>query len=176
MARGPKGHQKNTLKIILNETKLPFTSVERQLIGNIAKYHRKSSPKNKDYSFTSLTAELKEKVKILAGILRLADGLDFSHQSIVQSLEVHVAFEYVTVVGLVSLSPILEEFAAAKKKDMFEEAFKKKVMVAWKQVQPQQLQTSEQPKTVAQDINPATRENLTVASDEASKTLQTKQS
>ena len=100
LARGPKGHHKNTLKIILNETKLPFTSIERQVIANIARYHRKRSPKNKDYSFKSLKPGIKSESEILAGILRLADGLDFSHQSIVQSVEAHVAFEYVTIQDL----------------------------------------------------------------------------
>ena len=136
LARGPKAHQKNTMKLILNETKLPFTSVERQVIANVARYHRKSCPRNKDYDFMSLSTELKRKVKILASILRLADGLDFSHQSIVQRVEAHVAFEYVTVEGVALLSPVVEEFAVNKKKEMFEQFFRKKVVVAWKQAKP----------------------------------------
>jgi putative phosphoesterase len=175
LAQGPKAHQKNTLKIILNETKLPFTSVERQVIGNIARYHRKSCPKSKDYSFTSLTNELRRKVKILAGILRLADGLDFSQQSIVQSVQAHVAFEYVTIEGVVRLSPVLEEYAVSKKKDMFEQALKKKVVVAWKQIQPIQQQASMQPGKVSQESNPETKGNLASLASETSKSQQTSQ-
>ena len=44
LSRGPKAHQKNSLKLILNDTQLPFTSIERQVIGNIARYHRKGAP------------------------------------------------------------------------------------------------------------------------------------
>jgi hypothetical protein len=84
----------------------------------------------------------------LVGILRLADGLDFSHQSIVQDVEVHVDFENVTIQGSVLLNPVLEEYAVNKKKDVFEKSFKKKVVVTWKQIQPlQQLDQQPQIKT-----------------------------
>jgi putative phosphoesterase len=172
LATGSKGHHKNTLKLVLNETKLPFTSIERQAIGNIARYHRKGCPKSKDYSFTSLNTELQRKVKTLAGILRLADALDFSHQSIVQRVEAHVAFEYVTVESFARISPILEESAIGKKKDMFEQAFKKKVVVAWKRVQPIQ-QANEQIGTASQEST-APIQNLTAPADEALKSQQIK--
>ena len=161
LARGPKAHQKNTLKLILNETKLPFTSIERQVIANVARYHRKSCPKNKDYDFMSLSTELKRKVKILAGILRLADGLDFSHQSIVQRVEAHLAFEYVTIEAVALLSPVAEELAINKKKEMFEQFFRKKILLAWKQAKPLQQQTSEQTGMISQEPIPSTNGNLT---------------
>ena len=78
LSQGPKAHHKKTLNLILNETQLPFTSVERRVIGNIARYHRKGCPQYKHYNFKSLNPELRRKVTILVGILRLADGLDFS--------------------------------------------------------------------------------------------------
>jgi putative phosphoesterase len=173
LAQGQKAHHKNTLNLVLNETKLPFTSTERQAIGNIARYHRKSCPKSKDYSFMSLNTELRRKVKTLAGILRLADALDFSHQSTVQRVEAHVAFEYVTIEGFARMSPFLEENAIAKKKDMFEQAFKKKVVVAWKQVQPIQQQANEHPGTASQESITAPSGNLTAPADEALKSQQT---
>ena len=99
LSQGPKAHHKKSLNLILNETQLPFTSIERRVIGNIARYHRKGCPQYKHYNFKSLSRELRRKVTALIGILRLADGLDFSHQSIVQNVEAHVAFENVTIQG-----------------------------------------------------------------------------
>ena len=175
LSQGRKAHQKNTLKLILNETQLPFTSVERQVVANIARYHRKSCPKNKDYSFTSLSRELRRKVRALAGILRLADGLDFSHQSIVQKVDAHMAFEYVTLETTARLSPVLEEAAINKKKDMFEQSFKKKIVVAWKQIQPLQHNTSEQPETLPQELNSTISKNQSIAQDTTVKQQQTNQ-
>jgi exopolyphosphatase/guanosine-5'-triphosphate,3'-diphosphate pyrophosphatase len=144
LSLGSRAHHKASLNLILNDKELPFTSVERRVIADIASYHRKGCPKNTDYNFTSLNRELKRKVSILAGILRLADGLDFSHQSIVQGVEAHVAFENVILQGSVFLNAILEEHAINKKKDLFEKAFKKNIVVTWKQIQPlgQQSQTT----------------------------------
>ena len=144
LSQGPKGHQKKTLNLILNEGQLPFTSVERRAIANIARYHRKGCPQTKHYNFESLSRELKRKVTFLAGILRLADGLDFSHKSIIQSVEAKQAFENVIIYGSVLLNPVLEEYAVNKKKDLFEKSFRKKVVVTWKQIQPLQQQPSQQ--------------------------------
>jgi putative phosphoesterase len=149
LSQGPKAHHQKSLNLILNETQLPFTSIERQVIGNIARYHRKGCPEYKHYNFKSLNIELRRKVTTLVAILRLADGLDFSHQSIIQNLEVHVDFENVTVQGSVLLNPILEEYAVNKNKDVFEKSFKKKLVVAWKHVQPQP-QPCQQPQTETQ--------------------------
>lgn len=135
LLNGPKRHQKSTLKLILNETQLLFTSVERQVIANIARYHRKRCPRKEDYSFASLNSSLKRKVRILAGILRLADALDFSHRSIVSKVTAHAGRKYVTIEGIVRFSPILEEYALNQKKDMFEQSLKKKVVIRWKQKQ-----------------------------------------
>ena len=93
------------MNLILNDTQLPFTSIERRVIGNIARYHRKGGPQYKHYNFKLLSRELKRKVTTLAGILRLADGLDFSHKSIVQSVEAQADFDNVTVQGAVRSEP-----------------------------------------------------------------------
>jgi putative phosphoesterase len=159
LSQGPKAHHKKSLNLILNETQLPFTSTERQVIANIARYHRKGSPQYKHYNFKSLNTELRRKVTILVGILRLADSLDFSHQSIVQNVEAHVALENVTVEGSVVLNPVLEEYAVNKKKDVFEKSFKKKVVVTWKQIQLQQ-QPCQQPQTEAQQSTLQSAETL----------------
>lgn len=138
LSQGPNAHHKNTLKLILNETQLPFTSNERRIIANIARYHRKVCPTSEHYYFMSLSRELRRKVTVLASILRLADSLDFSHQSIVQSVEVQADFEKVTVWGVPLLNPILEEQSFNSKKDLFEKTFAKKIM----------LELKYQPKTV----------------------------
>jgi hypothetical protein len=97
--------------------------------------------------------------------LRLADGLDFSHQSIVQRVEAHLAFEYVTIEAVALSSPVAEELAVNKKKEMFEQFFRKKILLAWKQTKPPQQQTSEQARTISQEPIPSTNGNLTTQTD-----------
>ncbi len=145
LSHGPKAHHKTSMKLILNETQLPFTSTERLIIANVARYHRKGCPRYKHYNFKSLGRELKRKVTTLVGVLRLADALDFSHNSIVQEVKAHAFFENVALQVVVLLNPIIEEYALNKKKDTFEKSFRKKVVVEWKQVQPPQQQSCQQP-------------------------------
>ncbi len=132
LSKGSNGHHKNTLRLILNETQLPFTSTERQAIANISRYHRKDLPKNNHEYFGPLSREAKKKVIMLSSILRLADSLDFSHQSNVQSIETIVNLNNVTVHATFNRHPILEEQEFIKKKDLFEKVFTKKIMLAWK--------------------------------------------
>ena len=132
LSQGSTAHHKNTLKLILNDIRLPLASIDRKVIGNIARYHRKGCPKNKHYNFMSLSRELRRKVTMIASILRLADGLDFSHQSIVQSVQVQLNLDNITVNGEAVLNPILEEQGFNKKKDLFEKIFAKKIVLMWK--------------------------------------------
>jgi putative phosphoesterase len=83
---GRKGHHKTSLKMIENEASLPFDERERRIIGSIARYHRRALPKAKHKHFAALSAEDQVRVSVLAGILRVADGLDRTHANVVQSL------------------------------------------------------------------------------------------
>jgi putative phosphoesterase len=127
-----KGHNKKSLKLILNNTQLPFPSVDRRIIGSIARYHRKSFPKEKDYNLASLSKELKLKVKILSSILRVADGLDFTHQSIVDQIKVNADTTKISLECEVHSNPSAEEKSVNKKKDLLEEIFGRELVLTWR--------------------------------------------
>jgi exopolyphosphatase/pppGpp-phosphohydrolase len=126
-------HHKRSAKLILNETKLPFTSLERRIIASIARYHRKGLPKQNHYNLATLDRETLRKVKILASLLRIADSLDYTHQSIAEALNVKVGTKRISVECVSKTKSILEEQAFNKKKDLFENVFAKKVVLIWKQ-------------------------------------------
>ena len=105
-----------------------FNFEEIEIIALIARYHRKSPPKPKHIEFTSIPMEDQSTVKKLAGILRIADGLDRSHQGIVDdvSCEIQndlVIFKIKTKVGI---DPHIDVWSAQQKRDLFEEIFSKK--------------------------------------------------
>ncbi len=133
LSAGRKKHNKESAKIILHDTKLPFTSVERQIIASIARYHRNGLPKNRHYNLTALDKTTKQKIKILSGLLRVADALDYTHQSNVQSVEFKVGAKQIAVKCVTKTPSILEEQAFSKKKDLFENWSGKKLVLIWKQ-------------------------------------------
>ena len=132
LSEGTRGHHKISLRLILNDTQLPFTSVERRIVGSIARYHRKGFPKEEHYNLAALNSKIKRRITLLSSILRVADALDFTHQSIVERVEAKAGPKNVNLECPVRLDPALEEQAVNKKKDLFEEAFKRNLVVEWK--------------------------------------------
>ena len=78
-----------------------FTNDESQMIGMIARYHRKSHPKKKHPIYNSSTPERQRIISILAGILRIAEGLDRRQQQLVDSLHCDIHDDVMTI----SLNP-----------------------------------------------------------------------
>jgi exopolyphosphatase/guanosine-5'-triphosphate,3'-diphosphate pyrophosphatase len=75
-------HHKHSYYLIRHSELLGFTDREIEIIANIARYHRKSHPKLKHEGFPRLKDEDRRIVSVLAGILRVADGLDRRHQDV----------------------------------------------------------------------------------------------
>ncbi len=84
-------HHKHTYYVIRNSEHLVgFTDREIELIAQIARYHRKSEPKRKHEGFARLRPEDQQMVRVLAGILRVAIGLDRNHAGLVDSIQARV--------------------------------------------------------------------------------------
>jgi exopolyphosphatase/guanosine-5'-triphosphate,3'-diphosphate pyrophosphatase len=82
-------HHKHSYYVIRNSEYLTgFTQQEIELIAVIARYHRRSHPTEKHREFAVLSTSDKEVVCLLAGMLRLAIGLDRRHAGSVSSVRV----------------------------------------------------------------------------------------
>ena len=81
------GHHKHSYYVIRNSEHLTgFTDREVELIAQVARYHRKSAPRKKHPEFALLGADDQERVRTLAGLLRVAVGLDRNHTGAVASV------------------------------------------------------------------------------------------
>ncbi|MGF1600389.1 MAG: HD domain-containing protein [Acidimicrobiales bacterium] len=81
------GHHKHTWYIARNSEQLTgFTEHETELVALIARYHRKSLPGDRHPEFATLTKNDKALVRTLAGLLRVAIGLDRRHQGVVTAV------------------------------------------------------------------------------------------
>ncbi|HMG44929.1 MAG TPA: Ppx/GppA phosphatase family protein [Acidimicrobiales bacterium] len=85
------GHHKHTYYVIRNSEHLAgFTDREIELIAQVARYHRKSEPTKRHPPFAALDADDQRRVEVLAGLLRVAVGLDRNHSARVADLRCHV--------------------------------------------------------------------------------------
>ncbi|MEM8926539.1 MAG: HD domain-containing protein, partial [Actinomycetota bacterium] len=83
------GHHKHTYYIVRNSEQLTgFTDREVELLALVARYHRKSHPSDKHPEFAALDADDQHLVRVLAGLLRLAIGLDRRHRGVVRGVTV----------------------------------------------------------------------------------------
>lgn len=124
-------HHRHSYYLIRNCELLGFNDEDIEIIANIARYHRKSHPKIKHENFNKLSPKNKEKVKKLSAILRIADGLDRGHNSIVKNLQIENRNNYfeINIISDSNTNPELEIWGANMRKELFEEVFGKKVFI-----------------------------------------------
>lgn len=119
---GQKGHHKTAMKFILDSQTLPFPDHQRRMIALIARYHRRTLPKDSHPLFSQLSDEDKQKIRILAGILRIADALDRTHACAVRCVKCDVSKDYILVGCESSSASDFEIEAAFRKSDLLENA------------------------------------------------------
>ncbi len=124
--QGPKAHNKASMDLILQDRTLPLTDWQRRIVGLIARYHRRSMPKKNHSVYSQLNSKERGLVDLLGGMLRVADGLDRSHLSVVQDVEMRIRSKAIEF-RCKTRGPALPEMLAAQKKaDLLEHALKVK--------------------------------------------------
>jgi exopolyphosphatase/guanosine-5'-triphosphate,3'-diphosphate pyrophosphatase len=79
-------HHKHAYYLVMNCDLRGFTQAERSVLANIVRYHRRAAPKPSHASLSAMPAQDREVVCSLAAILRIADALDASRFSVVESV------------------------------------------------------------------------------------------
>ena len=129
--KGRKGHHKTSLRLILDQLGSPFDKRERHIIGSIARYHRRALPKDKHGHFAALSPVDQYRVTLLAALLRVADGLDRTHRSVVQDLACDISPRRIAIDCAVWMYPIPEREEALEKADLLERAFDRELLIEW---------------------------------------------
>jgi exopolyphosphatase/guanosine-5'-triphosphate,3'-diphosphate pyrophosphatase len=122
-----KSHHRHALQMIMMEPLLEFSREEKTIIANLVRYHRKALPTLEHTAYGILSETDRQRVNLLAPILRLADALDRSHQGQVQELFCDVREDSVTIyVGSDQEMPV-ETHAVENKADMFRQVYRRDV-------------------------------------------------
>ena len=121
-----KGDNKHSMKMIVKEGLKEFSPLETKIIACIARYHRGSLPDKEEHEiYNTLEKHERKIVKRLGGILKLADGLDKAHKSIIKSIKIDYDFQNsVAKIFLMTNGEPLDISAAIRKRDLFEIGFK----------------------------------------------------
>ena len=122
-------HHRHSYYLIRNAELFGYTENEKEIIANVARYHRKSHPKLKHEGYDLLSNEDQVLVSKLAAFLRIADGLDRSHASHIQRVKIRKIGRNlrVKVFHTAKGHTELELWGANRKKQLFELVFRKKI-------------------------------------------------
>ena len=124
-------HHKHAYHLILHGDLQGFTQRELEIVACVARYHRKAYPSKRHGAFARLERGDRRLVRKLAGILRVADGLDRTHTQRIThaSCAVHRGFVELTVQS--RTDPRVEIWDAERKSGLFERAFKLEPRIVW---------------------------------------------
>ncbi len=124
----PKSHNKHSRDMVIKYGLSGFSEKETLMVASICRYHRGNLPdKNKHELYGGFEKKERKSVKRLGGILRLSDGLDRAHLSLIKKIKINYDEEN-NIVEII-LTPNTPEFrpditSAVRKRDLFEIGFK----------------------------------------------------
>lgn len=125
-----KGHHRESARLIREYGWKHFNTGSVALMAQVARYHRKTPPDLEHEEFAVLSPAERLRVQQLAAILRIADGLDRSHQQHITHVSAEISPGQI-VVHLTSMFPASREIsAAAKKADLARTIFQREIVFA----------------------------------------------
>ena len=119
-----EAHHKHSYHLIVHAELLGMTPAERVMVANVARYHRGTPPKREHRAYAGLNRQLRRRIKRLAAILRVADGLDRGHSDAVEDIQVKLSrseFEIRALPASDSYDLRLELWGATRKSDLLAE-------------------------------------------------------
>ena len=115
-----ESHNRHGQYLIQHSRLTGFTAPQVALLGNVVRYHRGGRPKRGQATYDALSKIQQRTLQWLAGILRVADGLDRSHQQPVQDLSVEVGVDELRVDATTTEQAHLERWAVQRRKRLLE--------------------------------------------------------
>ena len=103
---------------------------EVEIVAQVARYHRKGVPKPEHPEFASLSASDQHVVRSLAGILRVAIGLDRTYDGRVKSVSVKISASELSIIAKSRGKKAdigLNLYAANERKGLLADVSKRKV-------------------------------------------------
>ncbi len=122
-----RSHHKHALQMIMMEPLPEFARSEKLIIANTARYHRRAWPSIDHTSYAILTERERRCVDLLTPLLRLADGLDKSHKSVVSELTCQIGDESVLIVIGSAVNCEAEMVATLTRSELFNVVYNKTV-------------------------------------------------
>jgi exopolyphosphatase/guanosine-5'-triphosphate,3'-diphosphate pyrophosphatase len=124
-------HHQHSYHLIMHGDLRGLSPKQRELVANLARYHRRAPPKRKHPNFARLLPPERETVRRLSALLRLADGLDRTHRQRIRSVHCDWRDDRLVVTAVADEMPEVDLWGARQKGKLFEQLFGVKLEFAW---------------------------------------------
>jgi exopolyphosphatase/guanosine-5'-triphosphate,3'-diphosphate pyrophosphatase len=124
-------HHRHSYHLIVHGNIRGLSPRQREIVAQVARYHRKAEPKKKHSAFARLSEEDQQTVSRLSALLRVADGLDRSHTKQVKDIECSLHDHTVRLTVHSDAYPEIDIWGASQKGRLFEKVFDKDLELVW---------------------------------------------
>ena len=122
-----EGHDRHAAYLVHHGNLRGLTPASISVLTGLVRWHRRGDPKPNDDLVGTLDPDQRDRVRRLASILRIADGLDRGRKQIVTGVQVRLGPELVLLHIRADGDPELELWGARRKRELFERAFSREV-------------------------------------------------
>jgi CHAD domain-containing protein len=126
---GQKGHAKNSAIMILSDENLLLDVIDRGIIAMVSEAHRGKVHVDSDGMYSLLKPEERDTVMMLSSLIRIADGLDYSHSGSIDTAHCTIYPDEV----MIEISAIQDASAeidrARQKGDLFTQVFNRRLVI-----------------------------------------------
>lgn len=117
-------HHKHSFHLISHADLLGLSPKEQVVIAHVARYHRGRAPRRQHVAWWALDRRTRERIRRLAALLRIADGMDRGHAGAVERVRVRWVARAIrlTILPRRASDPLrLETWGAARKAGLLSE-------------------------------------------------------
>ena len=121
------------MRLILERSDLIPDERDRYIVALLARLHGVKDPGADDERMKALSDADREEVLRLASLLRIADGLDYSHSDAVRGVDV-LAADDVTIRVAAECEPLSDIGRATEKGGLFRKTFGRGLVIEWRPI------------------------------------------
>ena len=122
-----KGHHRHAAYLVENAQLRGFAPDEIEFLAALVRHHRRGDIKSSEPRAALLDKAARERLRKLAALLRLADGLDRGRRGVVESVDAQVGADLVLLRLHASDDAELELWGVRRRRDLFEKVFEREL-------------------------------------------------
>ncbi len=125
-----KGHHRHAAYLVENGELRGFQPDEVAFLAALVRHHRRGEPKTSEARYAGLSVDDRLRLRQLAALLRVADGLDRGRRGAVVDVRAQIGADLVVLRVTAVDDAELECWGARRRRDLFEKVFERHLEVA----------------------------------------------